>query len=347
MISVVIPVHNSEKTLDRCITALLRSGFDTNELEIIIVDDCSIDGSPRIAARYPVKLLRLKQNSGAAVARNYGSAHAAGDILFFIDSDVFVEPDVLRKIDAIFRNNTDVDAVVGAYLPRQPNDDFYSLYQTAFTYYNHENCPEGAIHWFWGACGAIRAAVFHEIGRFNETYRGAGAEDIEIGYDLSDGGYRIVLDKSIHVVHCHAHTFGSIMRNNLKKSSEWCALFLSKNTGNRYKHGFTSARNGMSIILAWLTLLFVILAAAGIDSRPWLVASIAGLLIVNRGFYFFLYHLHGRGFLIRSLLFHWITSLGIGIGILLGIFRFIIKKKERHQLPVKTLRGKFNQRFVS
>ena len=248
--------------------------------------------------------------------------HASGDILFFIDADVFVEPDVLKKIDTVFRNSPDVDALVGAYRSRQPNENFFSTYQTSFTFYNHELCEEGNNHWFWGACGAIRKQVFEKIGRFDRKYAGAGAEDIELGYDLSDKGHRIVLDKNLHVVHCHRHSFRSIIRNNLKKSSEWCTLFLEKNAQNRYKHGFTSKRNGLTIALTWIGTALVIVNAAGIDTRFLIALCLFGLVILNRGFYRFLHDQHGPVFLLKAVLFHWITYFFIGAGVLKGIFTF-------------------------
>ena len=50
MISVIIPVYNSAHTLDRCLASLLKSEFDQNGFEIIVVDDCSTDLSPDISA---------------------------------------------------------------------------------------------------------------------------------------------------------------------------------------------------------------------------------------------------------------------------------------------------------
>ncbi|OGL50174.1 MAG: hypothetical protein A2161_11020 [Candidatus Schekmanbacteria bacterium RBG_13_48_7] len=325
MISVIIPVYNASKTLDRCMQALIDSEFPNNKYEIIVVDDCSTDRSLEIARTYTCKTFSTPQNSGAAVARNYGSMQAAGDILFFIDSDVLVEPDVLKKIDEKFSKSPHIDAIVGAYRSRQPNNDFFSLYQTAFTFYNHEQCAEGQIFWFWGACGSIKREVFEKIGRFDEKYSGAGAEDIELGYDLSNQGYTIELDKSISVVHSHKHTFSSIIRNNLKKSSEWCTLFLTKNKANKYKHGFTSFRNGFSIILTWITFLFLILYFAEFNTLFWVSLSLSGLLIINFRYYRFMYNEFGKCFLIKGIFFHWLTYFFIGAGIIIGIYKYFFK----------------------
>ena len=89
MISVIVPVYNSEKFLDKCIESILNQTFA--DFEIILVDDGSTDTSGKICDEWAQKDHRIKvihqQNSGVSVARNNGIATAKGEYIAFVDSD--------------------------------------------------------------------------------------------------------------------------------------------------------------------------------------------------------------------------------------------------------------------
>lgn len=99
-VSVIIPVYNVEQYLCRCVDSAL--GQTLADLEIILVDDGSPDGSPAICDAYAqadsrVKVIH-KQNGGLASARNAGMQIAQGDYLFFLDSDDWLEPDGMERL---------------------------------------------------------------------------------------------------------------------------------------------------------------------------------------------------------------------------------------------------------
>src|SRR5512136_807262 len=82
-ITLVIPNYNGSATIARCLEAAVASGLAARE--IVVVDDCSTDGSVEIIRRYPCTLVRLDRHSGAGAARNAGARSANGEYLFFID----------------------------------------------------------------------------------------------------------------------------------------------------------------------------------------------------------------------------------------------------------------------
>jgi glycosyltransferase involved in cell wall biosynthesis len=88
-LSVVIPAYNSGATICRCISSVIDQDFQ--DMEIILVDDGSNDGTPYICNEYKVQDSRIsvihKPNSGLSEARNYGIEAAKGDYITFIDSD--------------------------------------------------------------------------------------------------------------------------------------------------------------------------------------------------------------------------------------------------------------------
>lgn len=108
-LSIITPVYNSEKYLAACIDSCLQQGLSLEEYEIIFIDDGSVDGSAQIldayAAKYPNLLVVHKVNGGVSVARNIALDLARGDYIWFIDSDDFIERNVLPDLYALAREN--------------------------------------------------------------------------------------------------------------------------------------------------------------------------------------------------------------------------------------------------
>lgn len=110
-ISVVIPVYNAEKFLDKCLNHLICQTY--KNLEIIIVDDGSTDGTPKLCREYVrrdkrIKLLRQK-NAGPSVALNAGMDAATGDYIHFHDHDDFINLDYYEKmVNAAILTNADI-----------------------------------------------------------------------------------------------------------------------------------------------------------------------------------------------------------------------------------------------
>lgn len=94
LISVIIPVFNSEKYLVRCLESVLNNTY--KNLEIILVDDGSTDGSENICDYYGNNDKRVvvihKENEGTAIARNTGIENAKGDYFAFLDNDDYISP---------------------------------------------------------------------------------------------------------------------------------------------------------------------------------------------------------------------------------------------------------------
>ena len=100
MISIVVPVYKSEKTLAGCLDSLLAQTY--SDIEIICVIDGSPDSCGEICDGYAAKDARVKsikrENGGVSSARNRGIEEAGGEYLMFVDSDDTVEPDYCEKM---------------------------------------------------------------------------------------------------------------------------------------------------------------------------------------------------------------------------------------------------------
>lgn len=99
--SFIVPVYNTEKYLKRCLDSLVGQTF--KDFEIIIVNDGSTDNSKNIISEYEEKYNNIKvinqKNQGLSMARNNGVKEAKGTYLIFVDSDDYVETNLLKEID--------------------------------------------------------------------------------------------------------------------------------------------------------------------------------------------------------------------------------------------------------
>ena len=99
LISIIVPVYKAETTLRRCVDSLLQQSYQN--VEIVLVDDGSPDGSPAICDEYSrrehcVRTIHL-QNGGVSNARNYGMRYSTGDYLCFVDSDDYVDSNYIQN----------------------------------------------------------------------------------------------------------------------------------------------------------------------------------------------------------------------------------------------------------
>lgn len=111
-VSVIIPVYNVEKYLDRCMQSVLNQTL--RNIEIILIDDGSPDDCPRLCDEYANKDDRIKvihkQNGGLGYARNSGLEIATGEYVAFVDSDDFIDVQMYKSLYSMAKKE-DADAV--------------------------------------------------------------------------------------------------------------------------------------------------------------------------------------------------------------------------------------------
>ncbi len=96
-VSVIIPTYQHARTLPGCLDSVL--GQDYRNVEVIVVDDGSIDDTQPVLARYDGRISVMTQsNQGANPARNKGFASSSGDYVIFVDADVVMRRDMLSKL---------------------------------------------------------------------------------------------------------------------------------------------------------------------------------------------------------------------------------------------------------
>lgn len=112
-LSIIVPIYGVEQYLRKCVDSLLAQNIPSSEYEIILVDDGSPDACPQICDSYAEAYENIRvvhrENGGLSAARNSGIEVAKGEYVMFVDSDDYIEPNVLGGlIEQVVRDNLDV-----------------------------------------------------------------------------------------------------------------------------------------------------------------------------------------------------------------------------------------------
>lgn len=316
LVSVIIPNYNYARTLGACIEAVQRQTYAN--IEIIVSDDASTDDSVEVAQGLHVKVLKATKNSGVSTARNRGADHAQGDILFFVDSDVALEPDAVERAVDILMNEPGLGAVCGMYQaePMFP-DSLVKRYRAIqqFVWFNEVDGPIPGLH---SALFGIRTAVFREIGPFNDRLR--WTEEQDYGFRLN-ARYEVRAVSSIRGRHDHDGTLRVMVTKVFQRTRlgapNWMRLgSLPGGAGTWYR------ALGSAFVLS-----SVVAVLAALIVGPW--ALLAALVLVAVGMlldlrtYGYAFRHHGVLFGIQFSALHLIVTLtsavAAGIGILQGL----------------------------
>lgn len=134
-LSIIIPVYNVEKYLQRCLESCIKQDLQLDYYEIIIVNDGSIDNSLVIANNYAIKYPNItivsQKNKGLSIARNVGLEIAKGDYIWFVDSDDWIADNCIATIiDKCTKQKLDILCISKANVIKGQNHNRYL--------YNHE-----------------------------------------------------------------------------------------------------------------------------------------------------------------------------------------------------------------
>jgi glycosyltransferase involved in cell wall biosynthesis len=171
-ISIITPVYNTASTLERTIQSVLKQAI-ASELEYIIVDGGSTDGSLEIIERYldKIDVFVSEKDKGVYDAMNKGISLATGDVIGIINADDWYNEDALQTVENIFIEQSDVSIVyspIDNYVDGKYVNTFYpgNLEHLVFKFIlNHPSC-------------FIRKPVYEQIGLFNLSYKIAADYDL-------------------------------------------------------------------------------------------------------------------------------------------------------------------------
>lgn len=186
--SVVIPTLNEEENLGICFKSLMAQTY--KELEVIVVDGGSQDRTVDMAEHNGFDIIEVekKRPHDVSAAKNEGARHAKGDILFFLDADMALEPDCFKLLNEEYRN----PGVVGVsckVLPFEGNGLEHLMYQ--FNNILVRMANRIGVHEFsYFSCHSYLKACFQKVGGFREDL--LACEDLDLSLRLRQLGRYIV-----------------------------------------------------------------------------------------------------------------------------------------------------------
>jgi glycosyltransferase involved in cell wall biosynthesis len=336
-ISVIVPCHNSRKTLPKTLASL--AGQSCQPHEIIVVNDRSTDETATIASNAGCTVANT-QKPGVSSARNLGGKHASGNILLFIDDDVVLDANALRILTDEFADQS-LSGVVGLLSPHTPATTFGGKYKNAYMHFSYLNMPNETTV-FYTSIAAIRTDVFLKTGGFDENYISPNIEDYEFGKKLKMNGFRLKSCQDLQVVHHKDYTIKNLLKTAYLRSSGIVRVIL-RHRGQKLKTNNSpekpaSSQGGQfsnTSFLASIPYIFVCIALSlaffltnnTIPGMFFLIALWAGTALVNRSFLSFLRNLYGPSFayassvlIVPDIFFH-------GLGIMWGFYGYFILQK--------------------
>lgn len=203
-ISVVVCAFNAQSTLQECLEALRK--VDYPDFEVIVVNDGSTDATGAIAGQYPVRLIATP-NRGLSNARNTGLQAANGEIVAYLDSDAYPDPDWLKYLAAAFLDSN----YVGIGGPNLAPPGLGALAEC------FDNAPGGPAHVLLtdreaehipGCNMAFRRDNLLAVGGFDPALRVAG-DDVDVCWRLQERGWTLGFSSGAMVWHHRRTTLRS------------------------------------------------------------------------------------------------------------------------------------------
>jgi glycosyltransferase involved in cell wall biosynthesis len=215
-ISVIIPAHNEATFIPRVIEAVLAQGPPGAELDVIVVDDGSTDGTPDVARRAGARVVELTGSGGnPAAARNRGALAAAGDPLIFLDADCIPAPGWLAAIlEAHDRGATVVGGALDlpAGLSASARCDYYCGW-----YLVHSRRPAGPVPHHPPPNLSVRRDAFLGTSRFTERQPFSYTnEEREWQAELRRAGHTMWFEPRAMAFHYNRPGFANLLRRNYR-----------------------------------------------------------------------------------------------------------------------------------
>ena len=277
--SIIIPVYNAEKTINKCIDSLLNQSVNNSLFEIICIDDGSTDDSKKLLREY-VKKQKIKvihqENSGPAVARNNGAKVATGGIIVFTDSDCVLDTHWLSEMVRPFSTNS-ADGVQGKYKTYQKS--LIALYEQFEIENSYRKMKmRKTIDSIGTYSAAYNKELFLNNGGFNCTYRYASGEDFELSYNLSNLGHKLVFNESAVCYHHHPESLSTYLKIKFKRGY-WRSMLYRNNISKVAIDSYSPNIQKFQFIFSHLTILTLMMSLA-INSNMIFIVSLGIYIII-------------------------------------------------------------------
>jgi glycosyltransferase involved in cell wall biosynthesis len=242
-ISVIVPVKNTAKTITDLLDSLMSLDYNSEKLEIVVVDGNSTDGTRKIVEEYPVKLVD-EEGKGLNAARNTGIKWSKGEIVAYTDGDCIVPPNWVKSIAKNF--NSPMVGFVGGNVEGYDKRDFLSVYmdETFFSvkpsFKWRQVSSRLNLRQFPAGCNmAFRRNALAKIDYFDERIE-YGFDDLVPVEEVGEKGFRIVLDPEVYVYHQHRTRLDDMLYQHFKYGRGGAKLMRAKREDSQLAQWFTT-----------------------------------------------------------------------------------------------------------
>ena len=198
-VSFVIPVHNGERWIHEVLASVFAQA-DGRPFQVMVVDDGSTDGSPKILEQYAsegrLELVQGQQR-GAAAAANLGIREASHPIVCQVDQDVILQPRWMASLLAELEQDG-VAAAQGYYIT-DPTDSVWARVMGRDLEYRYSQIRGRYMDHVCTGNTAYRADLLREVGLFDESF-GYGYDN-DMSYRLGEAGYRLAFCRKARSIH--------------------------------------------------------------------------------------------------------------------------------------------------
>ena len=324
MISVVIPSYNSEKTIEKCVKALLNQSYPKRMYEIIVVDDGSTDDTSNIASKFKrVKLIK-QLHKGPAVARNLGVKNSKGKIILFTDADCIPDKKWIKNMVKPFEDKK-IIGVSGTYKTFNKNS-LIARFAGYEIEERHKKLEKQKYIDFIGTfSAAFRKNIFLRVKGFDEIFTTSSGEDPELSFRLEKIG-KMVFQPNAFVYHFHPDTLFKFLRQKFWRGY-WRVSLYKKHRHRLFKHSYTPRTLFIEEALTGITSLLFLSSLFNLTSFLYPIAFFTIAFLFTLPFSFSVFFKDSAVGLLSPfiiILRNFIT----GIGILCGILSALFKKNE-------------------
>jgi|GEM_PF-1680145 len=225
-LSVIIPSYKDAKALSACLDLLRAQSLDASRFQVLVADD---GNQPPLEASlldgFPHGRLVRQSNAGPAAARNMALRHVRAPITVLLNADAVPPDNLLEKHLQLHSASPEPRALLGRFdwLPEHRSSfvDYADSANVLFAY--HLLTPGEPVEpWAcWTGNFSLPTKVLRDVGGFDESYRRALFEDVELGYRLVARGVPIVFHPELRCGHDHAFSIDAWERRAEWKGHEW------------------------------------------------------------------------------------------------------------------------------
>lgn len=227
-VSIVIPVHNNSKYTYNCLNSILKN--TQGSFEIIVIDDASSDETPKLFRNVEnIRVIRNDNNLGFIESCNIGAKSGKGKYLFFLNNDTIVTEKWLEPlISAISKQDVGAVGAKLIYPDGKLQEAGGIIWNDAsgwnYGRYDDPDKPEynfvREVDYCSGAALLVKKELFDKIGGFDERFKPAYYEDIDLCFSIRKLGCKVLYQPHSAIIHFEGVTGGTDIKTGTKRHQE-------------------------------------------------------------------------------------------------------------------------------